>query len=160
MRPRLVALVVSLVPFVATVTLWVRSYDAKHWFGSIYTRFSFVVADGQVELQWDRNRGVTEIVTVHEWLGFSFKRSIPYPPADWSEIDVSIPFWFLALALAVPAYYFYRSYVSYLRRSPIKSAQAVRVCPNCGYDLRTTANQCPECGTMFEGGSEKFKYLK
>lgn len=49
-----------------------------------------------------------------------------------------VPYWFLCLLLAALAGIAFR-----LRRRPAAPGH----CPTCGYDLRASADRCPECGT-------------
>jgi hypothetical protein len=56
---------------------------------------------------------------------------------------VTVPHWFVLLAgMALPAWRFGR-----VRRRSVAAARAASgLCTRCGYDLRATPNQCPECG--------------
>jgi hypothetical protein len=53
---------------------------------------------------------------------------------------VNLPFWALALACAAPPALLVRTQLRRRRTRP-------GLCPACGYDLRGTPTQCPECGT-------------
>lgn len=52
---------------------------------------------------------------------------------------VNVPYWFLAMVTAAP---------------PLLALRVCRrrarhgFCPSCGYDLRASPDQCPECGTV------------
>jgi hypothetical protein len=79
-------------------------------------------------------------------LGFVYYHNdvaIPlYPGPTWTpSFVVAIPYWVPALCFALaPAVYVLRrlrAWLKSLRRG---------LCPECGYDLRATPNQCPECG--------------
>jgi hypothetical protein len=58
-----------------------------------------------------------------------------------SAIRVVVPFWLLAVLLAIAP-----SLWTYQRRRR-RRADAGDRCANCGYDLRATPDRCPECGT-------------
>lgn len=61
---------------------------------------------------------------------------------------VRIPFWMLAVTtgmlpgirLAVAANHLWRE----------RRVRSIGLCPGCGYDLRATPEQCPECGRMVQ----------
>src|SRR4051812_22337345 len=72
------------------------------------------------------------VVGLWSWLGFSV---YPTPPTG-----VGFPFWFLALACAVPA----SPWLFWLSRTRHKLHGH---CPTCGYAPRATRERCPECGT-------------
>jgi hypothetical protein len=81
----------------------------------------------------------------HEGLGFG----VAYPAGTAANAArrrryVAIaPFWFVAVALAVPL----AASVRAMRRRRITSD----CCSSCGYDLRATPERCPECGTIPKG---------
>jgi hypothetical protein len=50
-------------------------------------------------------------------------------------------FWLFVLTLGASAWFGYR-FVRAWRAGPVKG-----FCPVCGYDLRASADTCPECGT-------------
>jgi hypothetical protein len=57
---------------------------------------------------------------------------------------VAVPYWFILLLLALVP-------VAWLgRRRRAKRRRLAGRCPACGYDLRATPNQCPECGAVPE----------
>ena len=62
----------------------------------------------------------------------------PAPRIDsW---EVSVPFWFFALAgLVAPVFAFAR----WMRR---RRRMTAGCCVRCGYDLRASRDRCPECG--------------
>lgn len=87
--------------------------------------------------------------TANTWLnrrGFWCKKG-PIPEATeaqaaWWNLNVGIPPWFaIAMLLIVPLIRL-RGYLARRRRLRIG------VCLSCGYDLRATPDQCPECGMM------------
>jgi hypothetical protein len=59
--------------------------------------------------------------------------------------DIMIPFWLLAIvAGSGPAIYWG---MRVRRETVIRARQSKGQCLCCGYDLRATADRCPECGT-------------
>lgn len=50
------------------------------------------------------------------------------------------PFWFLILLLCIPPFFWV------LRTWRLKRRKAANRCLHCGYDLRASVGQCPECG--------------
>ena len=81
--------------------------------------------------------------------GFALKRA-PRGPANpgrstrWARQGVlRVPLWSLVvLPLGPPAWSLRRRYVR--RREQRRRARGL--CPACGYDIRATPGQCPECG--------------
>jgi hypothetical protein len=154
--------VLSLLLFIATLALWVRSY----W---RFDRVNHV--DHKHRLRRLENlRGHMEIAAVGSsgWApGYSYVSSTSQDRAfvfggfaggdsksgsflgfGYASIDlgprtlraIAVPHWFLALLFAIlPALHL---------RSTIRSRRLRRVghCPRCGYDLRATPARCPECG--------------
>lgn len=60
---------------------------------------------------------------------------------------IAVPLWFLTLLLALPA----GRYLWVRRR---QSQRAMRnQCLHCGYDIRSSAGRCPECGTPIPAAS-------
>lgn len=58
---------------------------------------------------------------------------------------VIIPTWFVLLSTGVvPAAW----YSLFLRNREPERRKRLNLCLTCGYDLRATPNQCPECGTV------------
>ena len=82
-------------------------------------------------------------------LGFATTRFAGVVPDSYSYASVSFPLWALALGLAVPPALYARSMIRRARRTRAGH------CPRCGYDLRATPAQCPECGTVptLKGGA-------
>jgi hypothetical protein len=89
----------------------------------------------------------------HRWLGFLLVRG------DWCQIRdpsaeenfwhppfwvLGVPYWFIALlTTAIPARWLWL-----YRRSAQRRSRGL--CLACGYDLRATAERCPECGAAPE----------
>jgi hypothetical protein len=66
-------------------------------------------------------------------------QAIPAPPCRFTYIG--IPIWFLVILTAIMPVVWVRN-----RRG----AKAPGLCPICGYDLRATPDQCPECGEVVQ----------
>ena len=56
-------------------------------------------------------------------------------------VFVTAPFWFLAVVFAAPP-------VLVVRRAMRRRRMMPGKCRRCGYDLRATPEQCPECGEV------------
>jgi hypothetical protein len=64
-----------------------------------------------------------------------------YPNWFVPRIYLQVPFWFLFLVtLIMPVVFVRRTFAR-------QRFQTAGVCRRCGYDLRATPKQCPECGT-------------
>jgi hypothetical protein len=61
----------------------------------------------------------------------------------WGFMIVTVPYWLLAVATAIPPAFFSMRYLRHRKRRRRINAG---LCPNCGYDLRATPGACPECG--------------
>jgi hypothetical protein len=89
---------------------------------------------------------------VWDRLGFQFGTQSTPPTAAWGPgvcCAVVIPYWFVFLvAAAVPA----GRAVERLRgRARRRRRTLLRRCVRCGYDLRGSSGQCPECGERAKG---------
>jgi hypothetical protein len=78
----------------------------------------------------------------------------PYEITDRSWM-YSVPYWFLALiAVSCPCFWTFTE----LRRRRREYRHRNNLCVACGYDLRASTGQCPECGAVrgkAEGGAEQ-----
>jgi hypothetical protein len=59
----------------------------------------------------------------------------------------TVPFWFLSLVFGVLPGAWARMRWRQWRRARLARLRQAGVCPSCGYDLRASPDQCPECGT-------------
>ena len=131
---------VSLLLGAATVVLWVRSHvGGDEWNLS---------ADGADPFWWASSEAGQLLVIRQsqagdgpaEWTGFAFA-GVTYTDAR-TLMNVGVPYWALAVALAVlPVWWVVRA----RRRRRLNRPGR---CPACGYDLRATPGRCPECGAV------------
>jgi hypothetical protein len=84
------------------------------------------------------------------FLGFEWTDAI-WPMQDSKQIYFfyiptyslrAVPYWFVALLLAMPD--LVRLRTALRRRARLRK----NLCPNCAYDLRATPDRCPECGEV------------
>jgi hypothetical protein len=137
------------------VRVWVADRGSLHWFRhdelitpavpSITSRNSYSGYDAAG--RFAMRPGPTH-------LGFAFRNHV----SGWTErsgsgrrsitqisSQVTIPFWFPALLLALPP-------AAWLVARRRRRGQRLRgICTGCGYDLRATPQRCPECGLEVSG---------
>jgi hypothetical protein len=149
------ATVVSLLLFIATVTLWVRSYRNFDSVGNA-DRISFTHRDplywvlsrrGELVFcrQTGRNWDGIELRGFHlAGLNFGGSRG-----ADGSMLwNLEVPCWLVAAAAGVlPGW----QIKMWRRRRRRRKRDGQGRCAECGYDLRATRERCPECGAMAKG---------
>lgn len=73
-------------------------------------------------------------------------RGIPAPSFELRTAARAVvaPYWFLAMVMAIrPAWRVHRTTQWWQRRRRSRRG----LCPDCGYDLRATPDNCPECGS-------------
>jgi hypothetical protein len=138
----------------ATVALWVRSY----FIADIVERGTRERAD---ELRLTRGAVVVALLTSgHPHPGLRHLRGAPRMVANtaaemgdgpgWRlcgfeySPDVNLiafPMWSLVVATSLLP-------IGRATRGPRRTENTDNACPSCGYDLRATPEQCPECGTI------------
>jgi hypothetical protein len=97
---------------------------------------------GTYELHYHRDRSGRRWPRTPRTLGFAGARSDPVRGAagvPWRELRV--PCWFLLLVAGSPAAWRAGRVMAGARR------RRRGLCQACGYDLRATPDECPECGT-------------
>lgn len=166
----------SLLLCVATAVLWVRSYRVgDRWL--LDWRVAVVASSGQVSFRFSTGSPSQGQEATTGWRhraerpmrlavprGISRQTIGGMGPNQYTSLEVGlwglgvrhnsnpqrgaifllVPYWFvLAAALLVPAL----RLVAAARRWPRRRRESLGLCPVCGYDLRATPGQCPECGT-------------
>ena len=165
--------VLSLLLFVATVALWVRSgYAAdvwtwgqgsrEYWVRSDWGRLGLMsVSDATPRRAHETSSGGYHsvppgpVLRSRDWLGVNVSRGQGMPGRTMGptlKVTGSGPYWsvrvphpLLALVLTWPVV---RYCLHRLRRRAARKRLAAGLCPACGYDLRATPERCPECGTI------------
>ena len=145
----------SLLPCVAVVVLWVRSYqgpDYVHYTSPRQWCLSVISGHGTLDVhyipRWPQDpelrRGRYDR-NVYYGTRYS-KRFLGFGTGVQHSVGryVNVPHWFLAGCAVLPAALLARSRWRGVRRTP-------GVCPTCGYDLRATPGRCPECGNEVAG---------
>jgi hypothetical protein len=143
------AVVVSMVLFLATIAVWVRSYriadflPLDRWAPGQYAQL--VVSRGGFELLVGRRMILSDC---HPYSIYCYSCESPpnphlahfrYTRGTWDGNSTGIPFWFLAVTFVSPVVL--KMGLRVTRKKPIG------LCAKCGYDLRATPGRCPECGT-------------
>ena len=143
---------VSLVLFVATVVLWVRSYrrltsisDADSFsFTHSEPLYWIITGKGHAVLcrQIGRNWEGHELPGFH-FVGISFGGT---RGTDGSMVwNLVLPLWLIVTCLLVLPF----ARLEFWRRDRRRYwRESQRLCHVCGYDLRATPDRCPECGTQ------------
>jgi hypothetical protein len=142
--------ILSLLLCVATMVLWVRSYDVQpppssysdRWlydegYASIYRgEFTFVYYDTVPRpAQWFQvARLNTRPLQISQWTGGSGWNK------SWWYTSVNVRLWLVCVVFAIPSL----TWVARLLKRP----RLPGICQKCGYDLRATPDRCPECGTV------------
>jgi len=83
-------------------------------------------------------------VAAHEWSGTDENTWGQYTNIGWLR-GLLVPYWFAPTLLATLVGY--RIIRGRVIRRRIRLRTMGRLCQNCGYDLRGSADRCPECGT-------------
>jgi hypothetical protein len=164
----------SLLLFVAVVTLWVRSYAVSQFLGwSDPTQFVGALSmRGLVRLEhgtwpnddqgWsyiayptDGRGGLWQEALARDRrggplrvIGVAYARVYYTPDATRVRRALYLPYWLLAGAtLPVPLWRLCRTIRARRRRA------SRGLCASCGYDLRATPDCCPECGVTPAGAT-------
>jgi hypothetical protein len=164
----------SLLLFVAVCALWVRSYrsvdDVRRRTIALGGRGSLIAEHGAAHARgrWGvfvGRYGPTPPNAVVRWqllrtsalgypvsmdtpmrrLGFGYDSFTGPQSHGWM---IWVPYWPVALATGVLPAAWWRAW---WRRSLIERRRLKRLCLGCGYDLRGTPAQCPECGRTVAG---------
>jgi hypothetical protein len=122
---------------------------------SVYRLTAFPAAPGSRRSDgWSRSSGSADdfdVKTDTRWrrLGFGMLDSGPSSVGNVGGATVSyrtwwVPLWFLTLLLASPLV------ISFVTSRPLRARRrrARGECVTCGYDLRSSPERCPECGTL------------
>jgi hypothetical protein len=163
--------VLSLILFVVTVAVWVRSYFANDWIGRVHYAPGIENEDhhlwlisncGILELsgggdpiqnfshvRWERRHFLIDKRPLYGMDGPSYLREIGI---SWQnpttqitgEISwtVNVRLGLLALVTAIATVFFF---IPWQR---VFTHPKAGMCFHCGYDLRATPDRCPECGQV------------
>ncbi len=152
-----IALALSLLFCLASAMLWVRSYRNEVVDHFIFERpepeqcTAFASLSGQVLFiraprSTLRNLGGDEGIEA-PFLGVRYSRSW----AGKGTLSVWVRYWLLCIASGVAPLIFIARRIGQRRHGE-------GMCVNCGYDLRATPEQCPECGlTRVEAVSRELR---
>ncbi len=102
---------------------------------------SVSISSPVLHIAWER--GLPQLRQTHILFAFGLERS----DSRWENRlvvhrDVSVPYWAICLALALPLFVRARAIIR------VKTARRRGACAVCGYDLRAGHERCPECGTL------------
>jgi hypothetical protein len=143
--------VLSLLLFLATVAMWVRSYwthdDVDLVVRHRLTKFETYPAHLRMSFYsfWSHR----DVAFDHRSFRVTPDDDVLYIPFARTSLEkygrdlhLIVPFWLVLALTAVP---FARGIIRRRRRM---TAIDAGLCPSCGYDLRATPERCPECGTI------------
>ena len=91
--------------------------------------------DGSISFTGPAGSGMPDVE--RHFAGFSFRRGKLTSERVWV---LELPLWTLPLSAVLPTYC-----LLWRGRRP-RPRHRYRTCPGCQYDLRATADRCPECG--------------
>ena len=102
-----------------------RKHMSERYFYTTFGGFGYLMAARRPTTQDDHEEPTSRAVV--------FAKPTRY-------VAVKLPYWFLA---AVSVSFRFRGWVHRVRE---RNRHSVGLCPACGYDVRATPGQCPECG--------------
>ncbi len=111
--------------------------------GYYYSDTSLAFIRRQVILGWKIGGRTVGMTTTDIWISFPLSENVT---AATDAVTAAI-----AWSIFIPvSFRLRRKFIDFARRrreSRRASLLARHLCPTCGYDLRATPHQCPECGT-------------
>jgi hypothetical protein len=155
--------VLSLVLFLGTAALWVRScwrrdqivLYARYYAGTVPHAISFGMADRpyftdarlyESFIPRRPQTGSYFLLVIHSrdhefvrFLGFAYSYYVQRSGMPCIFVDFEIPLWFPLVITSLPPIFWILN-----RRRLLEPG----LCLACGYDLRATPDRCPECGTI------------
>lgn len=160
-----VALLLFFTLLIASTALWIRSYsmgeqiswrtDTNSWFvTSAHGSFMVLVAPGDLMAErgsrWAHvtmppfpTLPTTGLVMKPLFLGIQTGTGDPFQAAPFSVF--AMPWWHITIVSFLMTFPLTRFLLTTRRR---KKRLQKGLCPKCGYDLRATPTQCPECGAI------------
>jgi hypothetical protein len=165
--------VLSLILCLATMGLWVRSYqysdgigyqravrnnvDDHWWIQSVVGELRFVGLRSTTTpstnppgwMYSSRLQNGEQLSGSKQ--GFNYATYSQRPHHDFIARVISVPHWFVISVLSIAPTY---SLFSLRRQS---KRRKLGLCLKCGYDLRASPQRCPECGTAANGARDALK---
>jgi hypothetical protein len=168
---------ISLILFMAAASMWVRSYYVNDWFmfrklnpaARSITDCNIISDLGIITVHWQTPcKGwpeAYESFAENEQSGFTYQRDVPdftdapdsgatfplpfhgflFDRQSPNFITVELPYWPLVVVTSfLPMAVVLRTLARRLRG---RWRDRNGLCRNCGYDLRSSRERCPECGT-------------
>ncbi len=78
--------------------------------------------------------------------GVAISFTLPVPArGQVAQVDARLPYWVLVIAFAFLPFVWIARFARQRGRDRLKAGGC---CVRCGYDLRATADRCPECGNI------------